>query len=320
MTISVIKSICPENDLIKPCFCEDNSIYCTGNYGFDLENIFNSLSKSLSKPSKYFEKFLLSNTAIKELKENTFKDINFGEIFIGSCDNLSLIDKNAFKGTDLFTTRLEISESPALSSPDNSIFEALAKFVKIEKISLSNVNITEIPSKAFKPLNGYQNNLRELYFTGKSFTKLGSKAFSQINNLKILSFEQVTFQQIPDKAFSFESGSNFTLILSFAANERINSSVFAENSLIDIKRPTKLILGSPRYPHKITYLDEKVFLPFLLDKSLNSIDLLGESFDCSDCRNYWIKKNSTISSQITHLNCSNGKDLNDQDNFSSCHL
>ena len=319
LAIAGVACLCPDQkDLIKPCVCEDNSIYCTGDYEIDLVKVFDSLSTVSTKPSKFFERFILQNAAIKELKENTFKDIRFGEIHIGLCDRLKSVHKNAFNGTDLFTTKLEIFDSKSFSSPDNSIFEALSKFRAIENIKLSNVNITEIPDNAFQLSTRKQPNLTQIYFVGQSFVKLGEKAFESLDNLRVLSFENVNLQKIPENAFAFKKASNVTLILDLSSNKLLNSSVFEVNSLANIKRPTRILFGSSQTKKEITYLDEKVFSPFLADNKNNTIDLLKEEFDCNDCRNKWIRKESDTLSRLLHLSCANGRQFNDPDNFKEC--
>ena len=73
----------------------------------------------------------------------------------------------------------------------------------------------------------------------------------------------------------------------------------------------------------IYYLDEKIFLPFLLDNELNKIslwmDMNERLFDCNDYRNYWLKKNQNITKRV-YLNCPENKQLNDSDNFKKLYL
>ena len=70
---------------------------------------------------------------------------------------------------------------------------------------------------------------------------------------------------------------------------------------------------------KSDFLDEKVFLPFLLDNKYNSIDLFGYGFDCNDCRNYWLTKQNVLN-RINDFSCLDGKNFNDTDNFKNCNL
>ena len=101
--------------------------------------------------------------------------------------------------------------------------------------------------------------------------------------------------------------SDVKLTIDFYGCPLINSSVFSEKSLINIKRPTNIRFGVFNYPKQVTYLDEKVFLPFLLDNESNTIELKDAKFDCNDCRNYWLKKHPKLVPRLLNTKCSNEK-------------
>ena len=176
--MSETSSKCPNSLSIKPCICTDGSITCMGKDFVDLKHIFMNLGKILTKNEKHFKSFELNNTAINELKENTFGEITFDYIFINNCSNLTTIHKNAFTTTNLVTIYLSIyNYNNLIQTEENNIFEVLSKFINIETIYLFNNNIKEIPSNAFKPINGIQNKLQDLCIYDKSLIKLGKKAF-----------------------------------------------------------------------------------------------------------------------------------------------
>ena len=140
LVINITSSVCPNNNLLKPCRClnelEDlkgDIVQCGGNEDIDLVQIFQTLEKHLPKTSKNFKRFYLNNTLITELKENTFSDITFDGIEIEGCSKLKSIHKNAFTTTELVTTEL-IFDYNALISSDNSIFSAVGKFVNLENL------------------------------------------------------------------------------------------------------------------------------------------------------------------------------------------
>ena len=135
-------SYCPSAKLLEPCTCNSGSIYCVGNNDMDLVQIFQTLENNLTKTEKHFNEFYLSNTFMTELKENTFSDITFDIISVEHCSSLKSIHKNAFTKTELVATDLYIHFNPMLTSPDNSIFEALSKFVRAKTIQFYNNNIT----------------------------------------------------------------------------------------------------------------------------------------------------------------------------------
>ena len=115
---------------------------------------------------------------------------------------------------------------------------------------------------------------------------------------------------IPKNAFNFKNPSNETLYLSLFENP-INSTSFAFNSLINSKRPIRLNMSFTN----ITYLDEKIFLPFFVKNNKNLLYLFGVKIDCMDCRNYWLIKYKEYISRISQMKCSNGNQILNKKNF-----
>ena len=83
---------CPNPQLLNPCKCENDVIICGGNDIYDLKMVFDSMSLHLSDEKKHFKKLFINNTAITELKRNTFYDLTFDEIQIERASKLTLID------------------------------------------------------------------------------------------------------------------------------------------------------------------------------------------------------------------------------------
>ena len=337
--IDITSSVCPDRSLIKPCECyeirrHENQLSCYGNEYIDLVKIFQTLENNLTKTGKHFKVFHLNNTFISELKENTFSDITFDEILIKSCAKLKSIHKNAFNTTDQVITILTIEDTPMLTSPDNSIFQSLSKFVRAEYITLSLTNITEIPSNAFQTIEGKQDHLDGLIFIGSSFRKLGNNAFSQFNNLSILQFLDTSIDFIPENAFQFNDDSEKPLTIIFQRNSKLNCSVkFSKNSLIKFKRPTTIFFRSFSTKNyiscKMKYLEQKIFLPFLRSNKENQISLHDDSIDlrikkepqlnCSDCRNNWLLSNSELLKRVEEFpSCTQRRKFADPVNFINC--
>ncbi len=53
--IDLTSSVCPNEDLLYPCYCESDSIYCIGNEYINIKHIFNLLSQKLKDDEKHFE-------------------------------------------------------------------------------------------------------------------------------------------------------------------------------------------------------------------------------------------------------------------------
>ena len=313
-----VRCVCPEPHLISPCVCKEEQspewINCGGNSSIDLIHIFETLKTNLTKSQKHFYGFLLNNTAITELKDNTFRDITFDSIRIESCTNLTKIQWNTFINTDKITRHLYIGYNPRLS--EISIFEILTKFKNVEHIHLVYNNISEIPSNAFHSTNSGQDHLIDLHISGSSITKIGNNAFSTLNNLAHLHIFSTLIDYFTEYAFAFDKESKNNLDFFLSRNTSLTSSNFHPNSLIHLKRPTDLNISW--VTNMIEYLDEKVFRKFLDINSENTIDIYGQPFDCYDCKNYWLKKYPDYLKRIEFLKCSNSKIFFDQDNFKNC--
>ena len=313
-----MQDTCPGKEIVKPCVCEEMSsgkdIRCERIASLDLIKVFENLDKNLNETEKHFSVFSLSNADITELKDYTFKDIVFDEIHINDCHKLTKINENAFNGTDLVTKYLFLVNNSALSSSDNSIYSVFRKFVNIQNFELLYNNMSMIPTNAF----GSLENLLEVHFAGNSIKKIESQAFTKLPGFVTVSFEQVNFTTIPENAFQFDNVNNWTMIIDFGNSPLLTNSVFSQKSLLGMRRSATLRFGNSKYPKQMTYLDEKVFLAFLLENDKNSIDMNGEAFDCNDCRNYWLKKNEKAFKRISSLNCSDKKPFNDPAHFKNC--
>ena len=221
---------------------KESSIHCGGIQKIDLKLIFKNYSKSLSDNEKHFKSLYLNNTSIEVLEENSFDEITFDSITIENCLNLKTIDKNAFTETLLVTKNLNLLSNPKLTSPDNSIFDIFSRFKALEILAIKDVNITEILSNAFRPLNGHQKNLFTISIQSCPIKKIGSGAFSPLKNLISLNFYEVGFESISENAFAFDEPSDTPFELIFDNYNDFNTTVFNEKSLVNIRRPTKLLL------------------------------------------------------------------------------
>ena len=309
--INLIFCACPNTYLIDPCICLSDWIVCGGNSTYDLVKIFNNLSKNLPNQRKHFKRLTVESRGLSQLTDNTFKDITFDEMSIYYCESLTHIHRNAFNGTNSILKRIFINSNENLNN--SSVFEALNTLTNIELIYIRDNNIEEIPSKAFNSLK----HLNELYFGGKAIEKIGSNAFKPLSSLTRITFYDTSIAYLPEDVFAFDTTSDNELIIDFQFNRLINSSSFDTKSLMNIKRPTYLKFYNRVEEKMFKYVDEKVFLLFLMTNELNTIELLGEPFDCNDCRNYWLKKQNLLN-RMRNTKCSNGYQLTDSRNFVTC--
>ena len=172
---------------------------------------------------------------------------------------------------------------------------------KIEKEIDSHIKATtiDIPSREKFPSNLYVLRI------DCKFIKINSYAFSSLNSLRYLIFDGNYFESIPENAFTFDNVSDETLDLIFYFRNHING--LNEKSLLNINRPTTLNLTVHNQPKSERYLDESVYLPFLLDNPKNTIKICFIDnayppllFNCDNPRNFWFQYNKDLVQRVKY--------------------
>ena len=312
--MSQVLSDCPKADDLKPCVCVNDGIYCGGHTDIDLVKIFTKLSKILPKNKKSFDRFHLNNTFITQLKANTTLDLTFEDITIEQAKNLTYIHEDTFGSTTKKTGSLRIFYNPNLEN-HTSLFGAVRKFKNIDVLSLDFNNITEIPSNAL----AHHDLLEDVTLRGPSIKKIGDNPFQYLTILNTLEITQTNIDYIPENAFNFKNKNDGQLVFIFNDNNLINSSSFAVNSLNHFqKRAVDFYYLSKTKTKDLQYLEEKVFLPFLLSNNRSLISLVGLRFDCTDCRSYWLVKNPLMKHRVNDFVCTDGKTFADKTHFINC--
>ncbi len=291
-----------------------------------MKHIFEAIDEKLKSNEKHFKRFYFNNTAITELEENTFYEITFEEIYIFNATKLKLINTRAFGATNLVTKIFKVnyindySDFPenktALfnSPPEHDLFLMLSSMVNLEELKISYTNIDAIPSHAFRPSNGNQNNLGSIDFFNNKIKEIGDSPFYYLNNLYHLTFFSNHIASISKTAFNFKNYSNKKMKLILLYNN-LNGTSFEIGSLNNLKRPTELDL---EFNQNLTYLDQNIFQPFL-DSNVENKIIIGQIyFDCDDCRSYWLKKDPKYSNRTDLKLCSNGKNWTNNENFAKC--
>jgi hypothetical protein len=203
------------------------------------------------------------------------------------------------------------------SPPSHDIFITMSSMFNIEDIWISQSNLTEIPSYAFRPVNGTQTKLKRVYIEhSPSIKEIGNYSLYYLNDLRYFSIQNNSIDFIPTDAFHFEKESNDSLTIYMNENEKLNGSGFAINSFSNIKRPTILNFHSS---NKLTFLDQRIFAPFFSTNSNNQIEFGGtQTLNCDDCRSYWILRESKYINRTDITKCSNGNDITNSSNFENC--
>ena len=125
--------------------------------------------------------------------------------------------------------------------PEYNVWKFLSGLVNLEDISID-LNITEIPSYAFIPLNGAQHKLQTIRFYTPNEITIQNKAFYHLDHLKVITFYS-QIQRIQNQAFAFKQKSNksndsFKIIFQHI---HLDQTVFEPGSFDGIKRPTNVI-------------------------------------------------------------------------------
>jgi hypothetical protein len=314
--------LCPSPEILHPCKCDAEGISCGGKDWFNLIHVFENINQNLPENEKHFKKFYFNNTAITELEENTFSGITFDEIIINDAINLKSINTHAFDSTNLITKGFFLWNAPVVNTPPYfDIFRAFSSMINLEQLNFQLARINEIPSYAFRPINGIQSKLSKINFSYSRIKMIGNYSFYDLQNLSFIAFPVTPLEYISTNAFHFRNDSNQTFDLHLEGIDTLNGSSFAINSLSNINRPTKLGLYlNPNFK----FFDEKVFLPFLESNPLNRI-VWGKgtepektNLDCDDCRSYWLVKDTKYFNRFDNLFCANGNDFRSSANFKGC--
>jgi hypothetical protein len=188
----------------------------------------------------------------------------------------------------------------------------------VEGFDLAGVTFSGLDVGVFR--QGHQKHLKKVeLWANFNFQKLNGNIFSHLTALTELSLWANNLTYIGDNAFAMDEPSNSTLYIQLRDNQNLMPTSFARNSLIGINRPTSIDLSNTHKISKITYFPEDVFWPFFAANPLNDIIYFDStSFDCQDCKSYWLKQRALFK-RIPDLKCSNGKAVDDPDNFIDCH-
>jgi hypothetical protein len=308
---------CPKPEILKPCTCDTiYGIQCDGEKEIDLNTIFKNLSQTLEKEKKHFLGFTLNNTAITELTENTFGEITFNYISIQKASNMTKIHTNAFNGTEKEIVVFTVRETPIKNSPpDHDVFKMFDSMEKLQYLTITHTEIDEIPENAFNPINNQMKNFSLIHMPDNKISKIGKNAFNNLD-LGQLTLTGNPLSYISQNEFKFKTFNNrFDLYL---AKCSLNSSSFESGAFGDINRPTFLWFESAVEidNNNITYLDQHIFEPFLIQNQENRI--LLSTIDCNDCRSFWLHNNKKYINQSVYLKCSDGKMFAEKENFAKC--
>lgn len=294
--------------MAQPCICTKTIIQCNDNQNFDLKLYFKELSEKIGEGDKHFDQFLLNNTAIEVLENNTFNDITFETIVFNNTLNLKEVAFDVFQEPNWKTVlKFEQLGETLLGTnakSTNDIFFALSQLKKIEKLVFDSNQFKFIPAYSFGYTNSLINNVSEIIFNKRHNSQqhiqwIGDNAFYNLNNLTNINLTYNEINFIHRRAFDFWKDSENLLIIDLSYNF-LNDSSIEKGAFTNSKRPLFVDLSH----NNITFLDQNIFEPILKQNRRNRISICYNPLHC-DSRMDWILNNHSLAYlyQVFDLNC-----------------
>lgn len=262
------------------------------------------LSDSLNETEKHFYQIILSNNSSEEL---VLPDAAFWDITFDRFDQRASIriSNNAF-GKAASTIKTFSSYQFLINhyTPDYDVWKVFSGLTNLNSMYAC-VNVTEIPSSAFLPINGLQSKLGSLSFNGKgnSLAIIRKMAFYNLPNLNRIYFEYLHLIHIESWAFASHRQSSEIFFITFYDCSFNNGSAFNTGSFDGIQRPLAI-----EFYYQISHFPESTFKS-VLDNPLNKIYIYLATIDCTDCRNYWLIRDRKDNQFAYDINCSHSNNL-----------
>ncbi len=275
---------CPPKQIVFPCDCGNDVIYCGLKSTRYLKHIFKGMSKYLREDNKSFLILDIKNISIVELEDNIFSGLQFKRIFLRDLQDLKRISTHAFNGTQEYLEELSIEGESKLDTDSNfgELLSAINTLKSLEALYLDSYQLKRFPSYALKnsKISDIDLNFNRLRIGSLKF--IDNFAFYHQNDLVDLDLTNQQLDYIPKNAFTFEKQSKEKLSI-FLDHNNLNSSSFELGLFNNTNRILNLYLRN----NNITFIDEKIFAPFFDKTEENKIDL-SENPILLDCRTRWM--------------------------------
>lgn len=233
------------------------------------------------------------------LNDTSFWDITFDTFY---SSHLTLVSNDAFGKSSLTIKKfMNWNDGFIKNSPPNyNVWKVISNFVNLE-YGYFHLNVTEIPSEAFLPLNGKQSKLKTMEINiknnfGDSFT-IKRMAFYHLENISSMTFYG-HIEKIESEAFAFNKKSNENLLLYFTVKN--GGATFEPRSFDGIQRSVSLHLFG------CDYLPDSSFKSLLIHPE-NQINF-GDSINCLDCKNHWLIRDGK-DNQVSNAICQHNKNF-----------
>ena len=246
----------------------------------------------MKENEKHFKRITLeqwdNNLTKATLNDNSFADITFDELDGWGIKRISYkaFGKSAKTIKGFRCAVCELSEAPL----EYNVWTTLSQLTEVKWLDLR-LNVTQIPSNAFKTNNGAESKIKSLilYLTPKQRLTIQSNAFNNLKQLLEIEFlSEVDFFKIEKSTFNFSRVNNSRIAMVFMASI-LTGDIFAPGSFDGNKEQLDIELCASNF----TYIPESSFKSVLSDNR-NIIDFHGcpgvytSYIDCADCRNLWL--------------------------------
>ena len=229
------------------------------------------------------------------LNDNSFANITFDD-FYGY--RIKRISNKAFGKSNktikqFWCASCELSETPL----EYNVWTTLNQLTEVNHLTVG-LNVTKIPSNAFKPNNGAESKLKSLALNPKQNLTIKSNAFSNLNRLDVLEISENSLKYKNEYKFE-KSAFNFSgiryLHMEFTVLN-LTGDYFAPGSFDGNKQSLDIsLMGS-----NITYIPESSFKS-VLNNNGNKVKFYLSYIDCTDCRNMWLITNQKDKQVINAL-------------------
>jgi len=267
--------------------------------GTDIYSTLLNINSNLNENDTYFKELYIYGSDQVVLQANTFEDIKSTEITFMNFYKLTLVNIDAFNGTENLIKKLLIANTPLVDFTHNDttynkygIFLAINKLIELDELYLQNTSIKVIPDNAFVNTT----KLQVIQFKGPT-EQIGASAFSKLTQLKRLMLLDHKLKHLSNMAFAFDTSLvtlNITLYPEFGYEFDMNN--LSKDVYTGIKRPIKLDISM----NKLAYLNESVYGHFIKQNSKNYV--VKFNLDCQDCRNLWLWNRKYVK-QVHGIGC-----------------
>lgn len=315
--------ICPSAEIVYPCTCveELKLILCENitDEKFTVKGEFDRINQALGHANVFFNSFFLSNTPVREIEENVFGNVTFGDIVINQNRKLTHVHPAAFRLSSITQSFAAIENN---ISNSGEFFTALKNLPSLEEIDASRNSLTMVPDYAFKPLAGHISKLTTISLRGNKIRTIGNFPFSELPQLRNLDLSSNEINFLSNSAFTINvkrrRGPAEKSLLIYLYNNQLNDSSIEENAFANINTEsirTNLDMGNNR----LTGVGKKLFEKFL--KNRPSILYLWNNKIKCDCDVKWLIDCGIVKrKQIVALTCLNGKKIEElpKEHFRRC--